>query len=152
MIEHIDVTELLPARASFLKPQRIRQGDLQVTMRDGKPASARSFAYPFDFYHHREWIDDSQHQAGLQFAGYFAKGYGSSLHALMRYVSAASGPFDPMMATVNRQKFFLARQAIRGERERRLAFAVCCWGEKAGQGDGMRRLKSALDDLVKYFG
>ncbi|MCE9567665.1 MAG: hypothetical protein K8U57_37160 [Planctomycetes bacterium] len=45
-----------------------------------------------------------------------------------------------------------AKAAIRGINEQRIAFNVCCMGERAGRHGQMKLLRNALDDLVAHFG
>ena len=85
-----------------------------------------------------------------------------STFRVMRFEDVRGGHHDAQAKALLSPEYRKAMEAIRGERERAAAFAVCCEGKvvnsldgfssrRSAQRHGMKLLRDALDDLAYHF-
>lgn len=149
--------------------ERIRQGDVAVDQGKRGGLEFRSFAFPLDFYLRRGHLGKDERLSARRWTAgnmlYERWWYGcasSTPYRLMTFGERYSGYRPPV--TSNRAKissdaheYREAMKAIRSLTARRVAYYVCCEGQKAGafgnrKRPGMEYLIEALDDLIRHFG
>lgn len=94
-------------------------------------------------------IDADQFRAGRRFYTLWYFGGMSARPTLSRYGEVV-GCVEAGAAEDLQRQYHFAREAIRGVKERRVAYEVCC--EARGAGKNLAYLIAALDDLVTHFG
>jgi hypothetical protein len=132
-------------------PERLSKGDILALEGDRGGLELRSLQFPLDFYFRRGHISGPQYRAGKQLYALWFNSTERSRYVQWRYTREPTGTQDPDFHCAMRTAYFAARRSIRGVEEQRVAFSVCCMGDKAGKRGGMLRLRAALDDLASHF-
>src|SRR5579872_1039830 len=134
-----------------ITPEQAAKVGMSVLRIQGQVRTARSLAYPFDYYHSRGILTDDQHRSGLRYAALWQRAKGASGYRQVSYeVSTGGGILEPWLPFITNSAFMLAHQAIDGRRARDIAFEVCCDGQKATK-ERMTYLRDAMDDLSNHF-
>ncbi|MBP3958360.1 hypothetical protein J8F10_24185 [Gemmata sp. G18] len=131
--------------------ERLDKGDIEIieTDRGGREVRSRRTFWPLNRYFGMKQITRDQKWSGERFSQLFAIGGERSRYSQWKY-GVTPGEFDPDGVQKARDEFNAARAAIRGVKEQRIAFEVCCLGERAGRGN-LVYLCAALDDLCTHF-
>lgn len=164
--EDIDATHWLPPDHPIVPPERLAKGDLRFEEApEGKidrgGIEIRSYGEPLFHYAATGSITENQRQAGerlfvLHHASWAAR------FKTMRFGHAPKAT-DLEVSKRLALDYLAAMDAVRGQREKRVAYSVCCYGEyirnlvagkdlRHKQRTGMELLRAALDDLIKHFG
>ncbi|HZZ81639.1 MAG TPA: hypothetical protein VFE62_24265 [Gemmataceae bacterium] len=109
----------------------------------------RSFADPLTLYEGRGIITLKERRAGEKLYRLWYYGCNRSPYVLMRYGEVRGGS-DADAVMLLSTEYYAAIQSIRGEEQRKIAYDVCCIGNKAGRG-GILPLREALQDLMDHF-
>jgi hypothetical protein len=144
-------------------PERIAKGDIIIETSDRGGISiraTRTFNDPLSWYSRNGHITSVQSRAGKRFYSLWFYGSVRSRHVVCRFDPIKLTPLDMEGFEEMQQAYHLARKAIRGVKEKRIAFRVCCEGEPAGRighgrigrESGLLYLRSALTDLALHFG
>ncbi len=157
MTERIDESvwqpEVLPTRERLAK----RDVDVIHSERGGLTVRSRNLNDILMYYARNGFITYLQRRAGCKFQSLFFLSGMKSQYVTSKYSEVKGG--SPLAMEEVQEEYRLAREAIRGSKQKKVAFEVCCIGEKAGSRDesgmvtrNMEYLRYALDDLVKHFG
>lgn len=142
--------EILPTK------QRFSKGDIEIVNSDrgGISIRTRNFSDPLIYYVRNGFIETIQFRAGRKYQGLWYLSGMRSNYAMMRYCDNIGMSHEFSGIEEVQQLYRLAREAIRGIREKEICFNVCCMAEKAGRTGrkgNLFYLKAALDDLIKHF-
>ena len=144
-------------------PERVAKGDIIIEESDRGGISIRSFRRfddPLTYYLRNGHITPTQSRAGRRFYTLWLHGSMRSRYVVCRFDPIKLTSMDMEGFVEAQEAYHLARKAIRGVKEKRIVFRVCCEEKPAGRvgygrigrQSGLLYLRSALDDLVSHFG
>lgn len=139
----------LPEGYEAVTDERWAKGDLEEFDSDRGGKETRSFADLLTFYERKGDISRRQRRAGHKLHQLWYHGCLASKYVLMRY-GDPTGTGDSQASGLLYVEYRDAMKAVRGVPERRVAYNVCCAGDKAGRGN-METLRNALTDLALHF-
>jgi hypothetical protein len=137
-------------KRDVLTQARKVRGDVDTEASDRGGAQYRTFSDPLDFYWRRRLISGLERRAGNNLARIHGQAALNGRYVHMRY-GEAPGKDDAHDSALLGIELSNALVAIHGEKERKLAYLVCCEGWMAGRGN-IVRLQNALQDLARHFG
>jgi hypothetical protein len=133
--------------------ERNAKGDVrQITTERGGLEFSVYARDVLSYYLKRDHITVPQLKAARRLHRLYREGCTSTGFVQFQYRESSGGSRDlnPDPPGASGRLFREAMDAVRGVKEKKLAFAVCCHDEFAGKGN-IRHLQSALDDLVAFF-
>lgn len=162
--EYIDRTHWLPlnseGKVEVLTEAREARGDTQTITSDGGWKQIRALNEPLLYYLHTDVISPRQFDAGDRLYRAWRRSFAARVKT-MRFGPPAPGSELEVSCRLARE-YLTAIGSIRAERERRVVYSVCCYGEfvknlvassqRTAQRYGIPLLRSGLDDLVKHYG
>jgi hypothetical protein len=148
---HIDARQwLLPDEIAALMQKAYERGRVFKDEGTHGGIQYRTFSDPLDYYWRKRLISALERRAGNKLASIHRRLPFHGRYVCMRYGEEKGAP-DPHGAAQRGLEFGEAFRAIKGTRERKLAYYVCCEGTLIGRGNVVR-LQNALTDLATYFG
>jgi len=164
--EYIDPKHWLPLDHPIITPERLAKGDLRFEEApEGKidrgGVQIRSYGDPLAFYALKGAITELQRDAGERLFTLHHHSWAARFRT-MRFGQQPRGT-DLEVSARLAVDYLAAIDSVRGQREKRVAYSVCCYGEyvrnlvSAGserhrRRTGMDLLRAALDDLAEHFG
>ena len=143
------------SRDEKIPPPKIRLDNQDVVVHESAIIGINyvSTVRPLELYVTRAWINQKQYDAGKTFHDVWWFGCMRSPYVQVKYQESTESRWtEKMPLGAYAEEYREAMLAIRGMKERRIAYKVCCEPEDfAGQGSNMIRLKNALDDLAKHW-
>lgn len=151
MTDVVDTTQWMPE--VLPTKERFKKNDIEIinSARGGIEIRSKNFNDRLGWYRSNGFITPLQMSAGKKFYILWFFGGMKSKYAISKYNDMPNGNFETGQYEETQEQYILAKKAIRGVKEKKSAFNVCCIGDAAGR-NSMNYLRSALDDLVKHFG